>query len=134
VKGYLQIQVPKPHNYYAHQIAWCHYYGYWPPDQVDHKDRQRSNNRIKNLRMASHSDNGCNKGKQRNNTTGFPGVVFHPKTGKWRARIHKNCKKVFDGLFSTRGQAAAARRAALAEFHGEFANHDLPSGVDRGWS
>ena len=134
VKGYLQIQVPKPHNYYAHQIAWCHYYGYWPPDQIDHRDRQRSNNRIENLRMASNSDNGCNRSKHSNNTSGFVGVSFNRQNANWRVRISRNGILVFDGSFATREEAAAARRAFAAKFHGEFANHDLPSGVERGWS
>ena len=132
VKGYLQIQVPKPHNYYAHHIAWCHYYGYWPPDQVDHKDRQRANNRIDNLRMASHSDNGCNKGRQKNNISGAVGVSFNRLNGNWRVRINRNGRQVFDESFPTRSEAMAARAAAIAKFHGEFANHDRPSAVDLG--
>ena len=133
-QGYIQVQISAPEraNYYAHVLAWCHYYGYWPPDQLDHKDRDRSNNRIDNLRMASHSDNNCNKGRLRTNTSGAAGVSFHRESGKWRVRINRGGTKVFDGLFATREEAIAARRAAIAEFHGEFANHDLPSGVDLG--
>ena len=133
-QGYIQVQISAPEraNYYVHVIAWCHYYGYWPPDQLDHKDRQRSNNRIKNLRMASNSDNSCNKGKQSNNTSGFKGVFFNPLNRNWRVRINRGGKNVFDESFATLEEAVEAHRAAVANFHGEFANHDRPSGVDLG--
>ena len=94
MKGYLQIQLPKPHNYYAHQVAWLWVYGEWPTSQIDHINRVRSDNRIANLRMANDSENGCNKGMQRNNQSGFTGVWFANWRGKWEASISKDGQRV----------------------------------------
>jgi hypothetical protein len=121
VKGYVHIQIPKPTNYYAHVLAWLYVYGEWRPDEIDHRNRKRSDNRIENLRIADYSQNGCNKCMQRNNTSGVVGVIFHPQTGKWRARINKNRAVVFDALFDSLAAAKSARAVALRELHGQFA-------------
>jgi hypothetical protein len=51
---------------------------------VDHKDHNRSNNMLNNLRWVTHSQNCRNKSRQHNNTSGTPGVYFH-KNGYWIA-------------------------------------------------
>ncbi len=119
VRGHTQIQIGGS-NFYAHRLAWLHVHGEWPPEQVDHINGDRSDNRLANLRLANNSENGCNKSMQRNNTSGAVGVTFHPQTGKWRARINKNGQKKFDGLFDTKDAAVAARGAALRDIHGAF--------------
>src|SRR5215471_18683116 len=43
--------------------------GYWPEDEMDHKSRQRSDNRVSNLREASHIENTKNKSLFSNNTS-----------------------------------------------------------------
>lgn len=63
--------------YFAHRIAWKLHYGKEPPDLIDHKDTNGLNNRIKNLREASKSENSYNRGAQANNTSGVKGVTFH---------------------------------------------------------
>ena len=45
---------------------------------VDHIDHNRQNNRLSNLRLASHHENSCNKSKQLNNKTGYIGVSKEP--------------------------------------------------------
>ena len=123
VKGYVQIQIsnPNPLNYYAHQIVWCHGRGYWPLHQIDHINGERSDNRISNLRLATNSENGCNKPRQRNNTSGFVGVSFDPQRKMWRARVNLHRKMHDIGFFPTAEQAATARKDAVKRIHGEFA-------------
>lgn len=107
--------------YYAHRIVWAMNYGEWPSKQIDHKDRDQSNNRLENLRLATNSDNQANQSLGRNNTSGFKGVSLHRKTGKWAAEVQCNGKRKRLGLFSDKIEAAKAyNREALACF-GEFA-------------
>jgi hypothetical protein len=135
VKGYVHIQLPKPRNYYAHTLAWLYVYGEWRPDELDHANGDRSDNRIENLRIANYSENACNKARQKNNKSGVAGVSFHPGSGKWRARINKDGKKVFDGLFDTVEEAAGVLNYWLTKIHGPFRryrHHDRPSALDLG--
>jgi hypothetical protein len=123
VKGYIQVQIPNPKNYYAHVLAWLHVYGEWRPREIDHRNRNRADNRIDNLRIATESQNGCNKSMQRNNTTCVIGIYKAKGDGPrpFIARIYIGKKKVWQGSFATLAEAQAARRAALPLFHGEFA-------------
>lgn len=88
---------------------------------LDHKNRNGLDNRRENLRIASKSQNGCNRGPQRNNTSGFKGVTFHKKSGKWMARITIEGKTHYLGLFLSKEGAAIAYDDAAKRYHGEFA-------------
>lgn len=121
VKGYLQIQIPKPHNYYCHVLAWLYVHEEWRPGEIDHKDGNRANNRIENLRIATESQNACNKAVQSNNKSGFAGVHFDKQRGKWRACVSIKGDRHDCGFFDTREQAAAARAREARLVHGEFA-------------
>lgn len=94
--------------------------------QVDHINGNPLDNRRANLRICTRSQNGMNRGKQANNTSGFKGVIWRPKERKWAARIGVDGKKIDLGYFQTKAEAAAAYDAASKRVHGEFAN----SGVE----
>jgi hypothetical protein len=88
----------------------------------DHKEpRDTLNNQRSNLRMAKHDQNGCNRGSNRNNTSGFKGVSWYPKYGKWLARINISGKRIFLGYFDTAEEAHETYRIAAEKYHGEFA-------------
>ena len=109
--GYLSIKVQsRPHG--AHRLAWLYTYGEWPEDQLDHINRDRSDNRIANLRDVSHKQNMQNAGKPSNNTSGHPGVYWHKRDFKWVAQIRHNYKQIFLGCFTTIEDAVSARKAA----------------------
>ena len=88
--------------------------------KVDHIDNNPANNNVKNLRWATSSDNSCNRGKQKNNTSGFKGVAFHKPTNKYRAQININGKKKHLGLFKTAENASQVYEAKAKEIHKEF--------------
>ncbi len=92
-----------------------------PIGEVDHRDGDGLNNRRSNLRIATRSQNECNKGVQKNNTSGFRGVSFFKPHGKWKAQIVLNGKARHLGYFATPEEAHAAYVAAQPLFHGEFA-------------
>lgn len=89
--------------------------------KVDHVDGNGLNNTRSNLRVATTSENGMNRGKQKNNKSGFKGVCFFARTNKWVAYIRVNRKSRNLGYFFTPEEAHAAYCAAASELHGEFA-------------
>jgi hypothetical protein len=99
-----------------------------PPDgiAVDHIDRNGLNNRRENLRIATASENQHNRGKAVNNTSGYIGVSWHKKSGKWQAMIKVNGGAKHLGLFACPVAAAKARDKAAIELHGEFASLNFP--------
>lgn len=89
-------------------------------DIVDHINGDPLDNRRSNLRLADTSQNRMNQGKRRDNKSGFKGVVFHPQSGKWRARI-KARGIVYDlGLHDTPELASIAYGEGAKIHHGEF--------------
>ena len=109
--GYLQIKLQRRH-YKAHRLAWLHVYGEWPKEQLDHTNRIRTDNRISNLREVTNKQNGQNRSKRSDNTSGHPGVVWHKRISKWRAQIKHNQKLIYLGLFENLEDAVSARKAA----------------------
>lgn len=89
--------------------------------QIDHVDGDPLNNQRENLRPASDSQNQHNKGKQRNNTSGYKGVWRDRKSGMWRAQIAAFGKSVGLGSYTTPERAHEAYCFAATKMHGEFA-------------
>jgi hypothetical protein len=109
-------------DFLAHRIAWFLHFGTWPSHHIDHVNGDASDNRIANLRPATPSQNGWNRGPQVNNTSGYKGVTrfTRMKTPKWKAEIEVNGKRKHLGLFETAEEASNAYEAAAMEAHGEF--------------
>ena len=87
----------------------------------DHWNRDTLDNRDDNLRIATKPQNMQNRRIQKSNTSGFKGVNYHPKTGKWMARIAVEGERLYLGLFETSALAHAAYCDAAARLHGAFA-------------
>ena len=120
--GYRVIQIDGWH-YKAARLAWFYYYGRWPYPQADHRDLDRDNNRIANLREATDSQNGANVGLLSTNKTGLKGVSMGSanRRKRWKAQIRKDGERRFLGYFETPERAHAAYCAAAQQLHGEFA-------------
>ncbi|MDU9398106.1 HNH endonuclease [Pseudomonas sp. zfem003] len=118
--GYVEIRVNLV-SYFAHRLAWLYMTGEWPEHDIDHINRNPNDNRFCNLRMATRSQNLCNVGPRSNSTTGVRGVDFHKATGKFRARIRFDGRRVDLGLFPTLEEAEQAYLSAQKLNHGEFA-------------
>ena len=120
-RGYIVISVNKK-MIFAHRIAWAMYYGEWPTLEIDHINNIRSDNRICNLRIATHNENCLNLVKPRHNKSGLKGVSWHAGGQKWQAHIKAFGKKHYLGLFLTKEEAHKAYCDAAKKLHGEFAN------------
>ena len=92
--------------------------------QVDHRDGDGLNNQDDNLRVATNAENSRNRGKQKNNTSGFKGVSPYGK--KHRAYIRVDGKTIYLGSFSTAEEAARAYDAVAKKYHGPFASLNFP--------
>ena len=88
---------------------------------VDHINHDSLDNRRGNLRVCTSTQNSQNRRAHCNNKSGFKGVSFHPHTGKWRAVIHVNGKRLSLGLRATPEEAGELYHAAAQEHFGEFA-------------
>ncbi len=89
---------------------------------VDHRDKNGLNNQRENLRLATKSQNGCNRGKPSNNTSGVKGVTWDSAHNRWRSQIAVNGRTKYLGLFSDIQEAKLARDEALVKYHGEFSH------------
>lgn len=94
-----------------------------PENQIDHKDRNRKNNRIENLRLATASQNCVNRPSRRKNGTPR-GVCWHKGQNKWTAKIEQNGKKIWLGTFDSAETARLAYIEASKKIHGEFSTLD----------
>ncbi len=117
--GYLKLSVDAT-RFRAHRLAWLYHYGAWPNGWLDHKNGDRLDNRITNLRVADKSLNGVNRGKSKASTSGFKGVTFDKKSGCWRAQIGFRGKNIFVGDFSSPKQAHKAYEKKGMQLFGEF--------------
>lgn len=105
-------------SYLAHRVAWFLHYGKNPKQDIDHKNLIKSDNRLENLRLATPSQNNCNKTKNRNKT-GTKGIYFRNK--KWLAKLTKDRTVVFNKAFTTKDEAKQMLNQQRARFHGSFA-------------
>jgi len=119
--GYLSGGIFK-NTFYAHRVAWAIVHGSWPTMAVDHINRDPKDNRIANLRLATHSDNSRNGSVHKDNATGFKGVIRNrDRAGSFISYIYVNGKHKRLGTFETAEAAHLAYIAAAKQHFGEFA-------------
>lgn len=112
------------HKFLKSHLAWALHYSYWPTTLIDHKDGNKDNIKLNNLREATHRQNQFNKvghGK-------YPkGVVFKADANRkkpWSARIRVHGKKIAIGSYETMEEAAEAYLRWAEVHQGEFALHN----------
>lgn len=119
--GYLEMQV-EGYKTLVHVIAFSLYHGRYPTNWVDHIDRNKKNNRKKNLREASPSESARNTTRQ--NKTGFRGVYLRRGSRgacRYYAQLKVGSVRKQLGTFASAAEAAAAYdRAALNHFGTTF--------------
>lgn len=115
-QGYVMISVfGKPFR--AHRLAFMYMEGFIPK-YVDHINEDKSDNRWVNLRPCTVTQNSLNRGKQRNNKTGFKNVQV-ARNGKFTVRVSGNHIGTFEDLELADLVAQCAREI----YHKEFCKH-----------
>jgi len=121
--GYRVTKINNKH-YFIHKIVWALHHGYIP-DNVDHINGDKLDNRIENLRECSHQDNMRNRKKKLGKTLS-KGVYKHHN--KYKAMIRSDGVEHYLGLFNSEREAAQAYNTAAERLHGDFAKlNDLTS-------
>lgn len=87
---------------------------------VDHKSRDKQDNRRSNLRIANYVENARNTSITSMNTSGYVGVSEYIPNQKWRAYITVNKKFISLGYYDNIDDAVAARKEAEIKYFGEF--------------
>lgn len=108
--GYIQIMVDGK-RYQAHRLMWLWVTGEWP-DEVDHINHVKDDNRWINLREVSRVENCRNQSLPKNNTSGICGVYWYKASKKWMAYIRVSGKLIGLGLFENMLDAIEARKIA----------------------
>ena len=94
-------------NYMHHRLAWLYRYGVFPPNDTDHINGVRNDNRLVNLRAAERFENNQNVAAR--------DIRF--EAGKWRARICVRGQRHDLGRHVRREDAETAYAAAKARLH-----------------
>jgi hypothetical protein len=120
--GYLQIRLMGK-IYLAHRLIYLLINGHIP-NQIDHIDGDKTNNKIDNLRLSSQSENRMNSSRSSLNKIGIKGVCWSKSNKSWRVQIKKQRKNVYDGFFNDLELAELVSIEARNKYHGLFARHD----------
>ena len=115
--GYLAVKVDgKKHLF--HRTVWIWHHGDITDGlQIDHRNGNRTDNRLENLRLVTPRENQQNRGLHKMNTSGFIGVTWNKKYKKWHAKIKFNYKTIHLGNFENKTDAANAYLEAKKELH-----------------
>lgn len=118
--GYIHIKIHQQY-FYAHRLAWLYIHGVFPDNFLDHINKNRSDNRIINLREVTSRQNNQWRTKNNDSLSGYKGVYSHPNSQKWRAQIRKDGKSYHLGTFEEKEEAAIAYNNKAIELFGEYA-------------
>lgn len=118
-KGYIEIMI-RGESYRAHRLAWLYVTGEWPRGQIDHVNGVKDDNRIANLREATHGQNRANSRANRHTKSGYKGVTFNERTGWYTAQITVNKKTIYLGISRDPRVAHDLYVAGAKKYHGKF--------------
>ena len=116
-KDYIQTSY-QSERLYVHRLIFAMHNGFWP-EQIDHIDGDKANNRIENLRNCNGFQNQWNTKTPKTNKSGVKGDDFNK--GKWRARIRFNGKRFNLGYYDDIELAELVVNEAREKWHKKFA-------------
>lgn len=117
--GYIKVKIDGVLRS-AHRLTFLYMTGE-TPTEVDHSNRNRSDNSWPNLRPASRRENMGNVGLLDNNTSGHRGVTWNKQVGKWKVQGTRDGRRIHLGYFKHLEEAASVSQAWREETFGIFA-------------
>lgn len=119
--GYVEIGIDCC-RVYAHRLAWFFQTSVWPENEIDHKDRIKTNNAFDNLREADGSQNVANVARRCDNSSGYKGVSRQTGRDTWVAEVSfRGIRKRRSG-FLTAEEAHKWAVKMREHLHGEFSS------------
>jgi hypothetical protein len=109
--GYMETSIDGL-RYYVHRLVWLYVYGEFPVNNIDHINRDRSDNRISNLRDVPQRLNNRNQSINTKNKSGVKGVRWDKSRNKRHCYINVNNKQKFIGYFDCKLAATILRHYA----------------------
>jgi hypothetical protein len=117
--GYRAVKI-KGRLWREHILVFLLFNNRLPVTELDHKNRDNSDNRIDNIREATRSENCANRSRW-GTSSRYRGVHYHSRLKKWEAGIRVDGKRKYLGVFHKEIDAALAYDQAAREFFGNFA-------------
>ncbi len=102
-------------NYKVHRLVVCSFRGLSDKFLIDHKDGDKSNNNLDNLRECTHRENQSFDNCKRRRSSKYRGESWHIRKNKWCAMIGINGKQKHLGTFLLEEHASDAYQKALKE-------------------
>jgi hypothetical protein len=93
----------------------------FPDGIVDHKNRDKTDNRLRNLRVVCKRSSNINRDIMVTNTTGYIGVFKISGRERWCAMIGFKEERKYLGYFSCKHEAARAYNKEAKKRYGKFA-------------
>lgn len=101
-------------KYLAHRLAWFYVHGEWPEHEIDHINRDRADNRISNLRLATRTLNSWNTaGNIAQSFSGQKNIHLAEKGKGFRIRIMRNGRLLISKRAKTLSKAILLRDIAI---------------------
>ena len=129
--GYLRVGIKDGKNggykpYYIHDIIFYMKYG-WLPEEIDHVNHVKNDNRDVNLQPSDHILQQVNMPKKSGTSSMYKGVCYapHKRINKWRAQLQHKGKHISLGHYDTEEQAARAYDKAAFDLWGEYSRQHL---------
>lgn len=119
--GYIYTHLNKKHLA-VHRLIFLYHHGYLP-NFIDHINRNKSDNRIENLRPATKQQNSFNVSASKANKSGFKGVHWHIRDKKWQVYLSVDGKNKHFGCYFDIEVAKFVAETMRYKYHKNFANN-----------
>jgi HNH endonuclease len=120
-RGYYMVGLNNK-DYGVHRIIYFMFNGYFP-EFVDHKDGNKFNNKIENLRPATMRENNLNVKTKISNTSRYKNVCWNKEKQKWHVKIRHDGKNKHFGYYYDIEIAKFIAETMRNKYHGKFACH-----------